>query len=46
MIGLVCRSMIQIGQCGKGLTFVNIDGADIERDGVQEHDTDRTVARV
>ena len=41
--GLVRRSMIQTGQCGEGLTDVKGKGADIERVGVQEHDTDRTV---
>ena len=40
---LVCRSMIQTGQCGDGLTDVKSDGADIERFSVKEHDTDRTV---
>ena len=43
--GLVCRSMIHTGLCGEGLTDVKMEGADIERVSVQEHDTDRTVWR-
>jgi len=39
----VCRSMIQTGKCGEGLTDVKSNGADIERVCAQEHDTDRTV---
>ena len=41
--GLLCRSIIQKGQCGEGLMDVKSDGADIERVSAQEHDTDRTV---
>ena len=41
--GLVCRSMIQTGQCGEDLTNVKGEGADIERVSVHEHDTDSTV---
>ena len=39
----MCRSMIHTGLCGKGLTDVKREGADIERVSVQEHDTDSTV---
>ena len=41
--GLVCRSMIQTGQCGEGLTDVKGEGTDIERVSVQEHDTHTTI---
>ena len=39
----MCRSMVQTGKCGEGLTDVMCDGANIEIVCVQEHDTDRTV---